>query len=245
MFFYVSFLRPPPTRAPLSSPLLITPQISNDLRTEPCEGDHDIFYDWVFVEHGAHGPRTAFAARIGPPRGTPGNQLGMKKLMTWRNANTYREIPVPVPQGVREGQQWRLALSAVPVGGNGSASSSASSGGGLIPLNGRIHLDEEKFGRRLPLGVSSMPVTFTYASRGAPKQEEIERTYEFKVACAATEEGQPTASSTNGAPNLQDISNKLKGLQVVDQGSPRGKSKMVRLVIREQTSYDLDKVRII
>lgn len=247
MFFYLSFLRPPPTRAPLSSPVLITPQISNDLRTEPCESDQDVFYDWVFVDHGTNnGPRSAIAARAGPPRGTPGKQLGMKKLMTWRNANAYREIPVPVPQGVREGQQWRLVLAAVPVGGNAGTAGPATGapGGSLIPSNARIHLDEEKIGRWLPFGVSSMPVTFTYASKGAPKQEEIERTYEFKTAGASEADIRPVATNASQGVNLQDISNRLKGLQIEDAECPQGKSKAVRLFIREQTSFDLDKVRI-
>jgi hypothetical protein len=34
MFFYVSFLRPPPRICPISKPVTFTPQVANDLRTE-------------------------------------------------------------------------------------------------------------------------------------------------------------------------------------------------------------------
>lgn len=34
MYWYLSFLRPPPVATPLGEPVVITPQVANDLRTE-------------------------------------------------------------------------------------------------------------------------------------------------------------------------------------------------------------------
>lgn len=34
MYWYLSFLRPPPVSAPLGEAVVITPQVANDLRTE-------------------------------------------------------------------------------------------------------------------------------------------------------------------------------------------------------------------
>jgi protein N-lysine methyltransferase METTL21D len=87
MFFYISFLRPPPI-AP-SHPLSITPQITNDLRTQLCPTTQHLFYHW----------RSPTAAT------TPA------KLTTWRESNPYKEIPVPLPPLPRTGS-WQLVLSA-------------------------------------------------------------------------------------------------------------------------------------
>jgi hypothetical protein len=34
MYFYLSFLRPPPVSSPVGKPIVFTPQVANDLRTE-------------------------------------------------------------------------------------------------------------------------------------------------------------------------------------------------------------------
>ncbi|TFY81984.1 hypothetical protein EWM64_g2029 [Hericium alpestre] len=47
MYYYISFLRPPPLQSPLTAPITITPQVSNDLRTEPYPDPIDIFYAWT------------------------------------------------------------------------------------------------------------------------------------------------------------------------------------------------------
>ncbi|KAJ2934366.1 hypothetical protein H1R20_g2737, partial [Candolleomyces eurysporus] len=205
----------------------LSDQVANDLRTEPCYVDQDIFYDWVPVDNKL------------PTKKSPGPSITKKaatKLMTWKNANAYKEIPVPLPYGVREGQRWRLVLSAVPA-------ASAPSGG--VPASARIpssqiYLDEDTIGKWNPFPVSSMPVTFTANAKsvkGAPKQEQIERTYEFRV---LTSESSTTGESVTVLPSRtsgQELVNQLKGLQVEDDSE----SKAVRLVIREQTSFDLDK----
>ncbi|RXW20725.1 hypothetical protein EST38_g5126 [Candolleomyces aberdarensis] len=200
--------------------------VANDLRTESCYVDQDIFYDWVLVDNKL------------PPKRSPRTHITKKaatKLMTWKSTNPYKEIPVPLPYGAREGQRWRLVLSAAP--------GSATSG---VPASARIpsswvYLDEETIGKWKPLPVSSMPVTFTAnakSAKGAPKQEQIERTYEFRIlgTCKSSTAGESITvlpSRTSG----QELVNQLKGLQVEDDSE----SKVVRLVIREQTSFDLDK----
>ena len=233
MFFYVSFLRPPPTRASLHAPVLITPQVANDLRTEPCYVDHDIFYDWILVDNKPPPNKS-----VGPS--TTATKKAATKLMTWKNANAYKEIPVPLPYGVREGQQWRLVLSAVP--SSTFSSSSAVPASARIPSS-RIYLDEEIVGKWKPFPVSSMPVTFTgnaKSVKGAPKQEQIERTYEFRI---ITSDSSSTTGELVTVPPIrssgQELVNQLKGLHVEDDIQ----SRVVRLVIREQTSFDLDKVR--
>ncbi|OJA11969.1 hypothetical protein AZE42_07246 [Rhizopogon vesiculosus] len=96
MFYYISFLRPPPTQAALSGePILITPQIANDLRTEYYTGVQDIFYSWTL-----HLPK-------------PNSSIITKpmKLTSWRASTMYKEIPVPPPRNARNGEYWRLILS--------------------------------------------------------------------------------------------------------------------------------------
>lgn len=97
MFYYISFLRPPPTQATLSGePIVITPQIANDLRTEYYTDVQDIFYSWSL-----HSP-------------TPSSSVITKpaKLTSWRASTMYKEIPVPSPRNARDGEYWRLILSS-------------------------------------------------------------------------------------------------------------------------------------
>jgi hypothetical protein len=96
MFYYISFLRPPPTQAALSGePIFITPQIANDLRTEYYTGVQDIFYSWSL-----HAPKTSSSVITKPV-----------KLTSWRASTMYKEIPVPPPRNARNGEYWRLILS--------------------------------------------------------------------------------------------------------------------------------------
>ncbi|KAJ3827245.1 putative methyltransferase-domain-containing protein [Lentinula raphanica] len=147
MFYYVSFLRPPPLQVLPSSLVIIVPQIANDLRTELYEGSQDIFYSWSLA--------------------TSGNSINATKsarLTTWRQTNAYKEIAVPLPPGVRDGQSWRLSLSPEPL---------------HTPI-------DFKFGSRLgelPFPVMSMPITFTKnAGNESKKQESIERHYRLTFA---------------------------------------------------------------
>ncbi|KAJ7115929.1 putative methyltransferase-domain-containing protein [Mycena epipterygia] len=96
MFFYVSFLRPPPTSC--SNTLSITPQIANDLRTELFEGVQDIYYSWL--------------------SGATGEQTKPVKLTTWRGqSSAYKEIPIPLPRSSAHGA-WRLVLGSSPTSSN-------------------------------------------------------------------------------------------------------------------------------
>ena len=147
MFLYISFLRPPPLQAATSGTVSITPQISNDLRTEFFHGAQDIFYSWV-QEH---------------------NKILVKpkKLTTWRQSNAYKEIPVPFPPGLRDGELWRLILSAKP------------------QPEAVSHFTIDLYDRALgtvPFPVISMPIMI--GCKGAKrdgKQEKIERLYRLQA----------------------------------------------------------------
>lgn len=96
MFYYISFLRPPPTQAAISGePIFITPQIANDLRTEYYTGVQDIFFSWSL-----HSPWPSLSVITKPT-----------KLTSWRASAMYKEIPVPPPRNARNGEYWRLILS--------------------------------------------------------------------------------------------------------------------------------------
>lgn len=166
MFYYLSFLRPPPVVAHLSQPIPITPQIANDLRTELCQHELDIYYRWLPVR----------PDNFKPPGATPAvahasavQATALVKLTTWREANAYKEVHVAPPQMVKEGQRWRLVLCT-------TARPDASTA---------IDLAQEPFGGR-PFPVISMPILFS--SRGgsgknssAVKQEQIERLFRFPL----------------------------------------------------------------
>ncbi|KAI0312908.1 putative methyltransferase-domain-containing protein [Amylostereum chailletii] len=80
----------------LRSPVLFTPQISNDLRTEPYPFSVDLFYYWSTPSSSTPSPRALT------------NPI---KLTTWRQANAYKELSVPSPPG--EGA-YTLILTAHP-----------------------------------------------------------------------------------------------------------------------------------
>lgn len=89
MFYYISFLRPPPTASSTHTSLLITPQIANDLRTETCPNAHDIYYSWL-----------------------PSAGLKPQKLTSWNPKNPYpKPVPVPLPSPLVLGKTYTLALS--------------------------------------------------------------------------------------------------------------------------------------
>lgn len=174
MFFYISFLRPPPLTCSVSGSISITPQIANDLRTAPLDGAQDIYYSWS------------------SPQGASSNSVPFLitkpiKLTTWRQSSAYKELSVPLPPGIRDGQCWRLVMTSC--------------------AQGRPHIinvNDPDVGK-MPLPVISMPISLHSrhsTSLQTGKQEQIERIYTFPL-----------------------ISNEI-----------------VYLIVREQTSYDLDKV---
>lgn len=98
MYLYISFLRPPPEAISLAGSISITPQISNDLRTEPFAGSQDIYYSW------SQETTTSRSEAIVASKAL--------KLTTYRSNSAYKSITVPPPHGARAGQSWRLALTA-------------------------------------------------------------------------------------------------------------------------------------
>jgi hypothetical protein len=154
MFFYLSFLRPPPLQAPHHGTISITPQISNDLRTEPFENSQDLYFSWSLQT--GQSPNTITTKPL--------------KLTTWRPSTAYKEIPVPLPPGIRQGQSWRLILT-----------SSVQSHGRSRPDT--IDLGNEEIGKLVPFPVMSMPVLFSTTGTKfvSSKQEKIERLYSVRL----------------------------------------------------------------
>ncbi|KZT66140.1 hypothetical protein DAEQUDRAFT_696103 [Daedalea quercina L-15889] len=157
MFFYLSFLRPPPSKALLSTAISITPQVANDLRTELYDEPQDIYYAW-YIPSG--------------PLVKP-NQLPVitkpQKLTTWRHSNAYKELLVPVPSGIKEGQSCYLALTAHAQG-----------------YPHIINLGSADVGQ-CPFPVMSVPILFSsnFPKRKAAvptnKQENVERIYRIPL----------------------------------------------------------------
>ena len=102
MFFYLSFLRTPPHSSLQSSPVVFTPQVSNDLRTELFPTSVDIFYWWISCT-----PQNV-VTRLSEPT----------KLTTWRQENTYKPLQIPPPPAKNAvgsaGTDCSLVLSAAP-----------------------------------------------------------------------------------------------------------------------------------
>ena len=150
MFFYLSLLRPPPLQAPPYGTISITPQISNDLRTEPFKGSQDLYFSWSLQTS-----TTTTTTTTTKPL----------KLTTWRPSTSYKEIPVPLPPGVHEGQSWRLILTA-------TAQYHGQSRPDIIDLGSK------EIGKSLPFPVISMPVLFSARGvKNVSKQEKVERMY--------------------------------------------------------------------
>ncbi|TDL23856.1 hypothetical protein BD410DRAFT_746742 [Rickenella mellea] len=164
MFYYLSFLKPPPREASLTQPIPITVQIANDLRTELCPREIDVHYCWINSSTTDSLERTILANENQDASGQRlGNlaSLPLIKLTTWREANAYKEVRVPPPRDVRNGQLWRLLLCTKPDG---------------IAV---IDLSIKEFGK-LPFPVLSMPMSFSSratVAKQAAKQEQIERLF--------------------------------------------------------------------
>ncbi|KAH9857281.1 putative methyltransferase-domain-containing protein [Lenzites betulinus] len=154
MFYYVSFLRPPTTQSFPSGSISITPQVSNDLRTEPFDGAQEIYYSWSQTANGASRPEP-YPSITAP-----------QKLTVWRQSGAYKEMRVPLPPGLRDGQSYRLVLTA--------------HGQGRPHI---INLAGTDLGTR-PFPVMSMPILFSSRGRGGAaveKQEQIERVYRIPL----------------------------------------------------------------
>jgi len=122
------------------------------------------------------------------------------KLTTYRSSSAFKEVPVPPPIGVRDGQQWQLVLACSPD----------------ATVNPSIDLFDGGIGSGVPFPVISVPILFSSKGQGEKgvlrKQERIQRVYRI---------------SNGGSGGETEGTN------------PR------ELIITEQTSFDLDKVRLI
>ena len=163
MFFYFSFLRTPPQSTLQSSSVVFTPQVTNDLRTEPFPTSIDIFYWWI-----SSTPEKV--TRLSEPA----------KLTTWRQENAYKPLQIPPPSKIligaaaaTTGIDCNLVLAPAP-----------------IVTSSIIDLRDPEIGR-VPLPVCSLPIRIlvapqqqrrrdavaSTASTKSPKQEAITRTF--------------------------------------------------------------------
>ncbi|TRM65377.1 hypothetical protein BD626DRAFT_217798 [Schizophyllum amplum] len=213
MFYYLSFLRPPPTfcspsststnapkgqkakpkgaAGPSSSLLSITVQIGNDLRTEALvdPAGRDIFYSWIKDTSNVSGGASSTAPQTTTPPA---------KITTYRTDSAYKEVPVPIPRLAKQGEMWRLALWCDPPKRSNARPR-------LAP---RIAIDlwDAALGSG-PLPVLSQPITFDARVHAPEKQVRIDRVYRLG----------PFASASDAA---------------ADE---------LLLTITEHTGYDLDK----
>ncbi|KAI0782685.1 putative methyltransferase-domain-containing protein [Abortiporus biennis] len=155
MFLYITFLRPPPRSSPPGIPIVITPQIANDLRTELFQGSQDIYFSWELEK-----------TQFNPNPSVPLAITKSQKLTTWREGTAYREINVPLPAGLRNGSSYRLVLTTHDQGHPH-----------IINLGG------PSIGSR-PFPVISMPIRFSSQaniSQNSSKQEQVERIYRIPL----------------------------------------------------------------
>ena len=136
MFFYLSFLRTPPHSSLQSSSVVFTPQVTNDLRTEPFPTSFDIFYWWISYRDA--------------PDSEPQNVIRLSepaKLTTWRQENAYKPLQIPTPSlknliggAAGPGTDCSLVLAPAP-----------------IVASSVIDLRDPEIGRA-PLPVCSLPI---------------------------------------------------------------------------------------
>ncbi|KAF8322250.1 hypothetical protein DL93DRAFT_2129895 [Clavulina sp. PMI_390] len=90
MFYYISFVRPPTTWA--QGTISISIQIANDLRTEICPNEHNVYATWLHLNGTfADAPR---------------------KLTTWRPGIENKLLDIPLPLTRRADSAFRLLLSS-------------------------------------------------------------------------------------------------------------------------------------
>ncbi|KAK2465683.1 hypothetical protein APHAL10511_002227 [Amanita phalloides] len=143
------------------------------------------------------------------------------KLTTWRQASAYKEIPVPVPAGVQDGQAWRLVLSCDSSGRAANLKRKGTAGTGYSYA---IDFGSDHFGSA-PFPVLSMPIRFSarMPKGGVAKQEKIERVYVFPLPISLCEDGSDVPPDSG--PAIAHWSNSPKTF----------------IKVTEQTSFDLDK----
>jgi protein N-lysine methyltransferase METTL21D len=135
MFFYFSFLRTPPQSSLQSSSVVFTPQVTNDLRTEPFPTSMDIYYWWISYD----APECQNdVTRLSEPA----------KLTTWRQENAYKPLQIPPPPS----KKWIGAAAAGP-----GIDCSLVLAPAPIVASSTIGLRDPEIGR-VPLPVCSLPI---------------------------------------------------------------------------------------
>jgi hypothetical protein len=149
MFFYLSFLRTPPQSSLQSSSVVFTPQVTNDLRTEPFPTSMDIYYWWI--SYGAPEPQNN-VTRLSEPA----------KLTTWRQENAYKPLQIPPPPSKN--------LTGAAAAGPGIADCSLVLTPAPIVASSVIDLRDPEIGR-VPLPVCSLPIRISIS----PQQQQRRR----------------------------------------------------------------------
>ncbi|WWC68720.1 uncharacterized protein I206_102654 [Kwoniella pini CBS 10737] len=104
MYWYISFLRPPPVSTSSSTKeIIITPQIANDLRTELRYEPTLIHYTWQ---------------RISPSVSPPNKSQELTTFIPPQS--TYKPIHIPLPDNVQIGESWRLGLFSPSITNTGT-----------------------------------------------------------------------------------------------------------------------------
>ena len=158
MFFYFSFLRTPPQSSSQSSSVVFTPQVTNDLRTEPFPTSIDIFYWWISDE-------SQKVTRLSEPA----------KLTTWRQENAYKPLQIPPPAA---GIDCSLVLAPAPSVASSVIDLRDPEIGGVplpvcsLPIRISASPQQQQQQRRRD-GVASTAA----ATTKSPKQEAITRTF--------------------------------------------------------------------
>ena len=135
MFFYFSFLRTPPQSSLQSSSVVFTPQVTNDLRTEPFPTSVDIYYWWI-----SYAPEPQNITRLSEPA----------KLTTWRQENAYKPLQIPPPPS-------KNLIGAAAAGPGPGIDCSLVLAPAPTVASSVIDLRDPEIGR-VPLPVCSLPI---------------------------------------------------------------------------------------
>ncbi|WVQ78732.1 hypothetical protein IAT38_000819 [Cryptococcus sp. DSM 104549] len=213
MYWYISFLRPPPVTVTLPSEgITITPQVANDLRTELRYDPTPIHYTWQ---------------RLLP---TPSSPLPAKTLTTFLPpASTYKPILVPLPAGAQLGESWRLGLFVPATGGGRGGGGGGPSSGLLELIDGPRVMGVWSEGIVLARGAGAGPGSGSGSGVGAIKGRGKEKEKDAKGKAG---KGKGKAKEEEGA---------KQGRILREWGLPSPGEEAGRLRIVEQTSFDLDK----
>ena len=147
MFFYISFLRTPPQSSFQSSSVVFTPQVTNDLRTEPFPTSIDIYYWWISYAPGGPDSGSQNVTRLSKPA----------KLTTWRKENAYKPLQIPPPP-------LKKSIGATAPAGPEIDCASLVLAPAPNVASSVIDLRDPEIGR-VPLPVCSLPIRISISPR--------------------------------------------------------------------------------